>query len=209
MIRAIIFARDSQVLGEILEFLSFSPLVRVVASAVDPLDAITIVASIEHDVLIVDQNGGINSEIIHKLILSSNPRVPIIAFSLYRPKQFRSTPCTEYANSHFVNRLSFGTDSSEFSQLLENSFALAATTTSTFSPSSDLRRREFAKLARLTAREREVFLLRISGWRQFSIANKLGISASTVSQHVSKIMKKLECSDSTDLVRYAFRVNIL
>lgn len=73
-------------------------------------------------------------------------------------------------------------------------------------------RRERAELQRrlgvLTAREREVFPLVVSGLLNKQAAAELGISEITLQIHRSKIMHKMEAGSLADLVRIAEKLNI-
>lgn len=60
-----------------------------------------------------------------------------------------------------------------------------------------------AKLARLTAREREVLEHAAQGLHAKEIAGALGISVRTVEVHKSRIMEKLEVRNIGELVRFA------
>ncbi|MGE5185733.1 MAG: response regulator [Acidobacteriota bacterium] len=58
-------------------------------------------------------------------------------------------------------------------------------------------------LERLTAREREVFVLLVQGHNNDSAAKTLGIAARTVETHRQRIMKKLGAHSVAELVRLA------
>jgi FixJ family two-component response regulator len=58
-----------------------------------------------------------------------------------------------------------------------------------------------ARLARLTAREREILALLASGHQNREIAAHLGISPRTVEVHKARIMEKLECHSLAELIR--------
>jgi FixJ family two-component response regulator len=58
-----------------------------------------------------------------------------------------------------------------------------------------------ARLARLTAREREILALLASGHQNREIAVQLGISPRTVEVHKARIMEKLECHSLAELIR--------
>jgi DNA-binding NarL/FixJ family response regulator len=60
----------------------------------------------------------------------------------------------------------------------------------------------------LSAREREVVKLVAEGHTSKALAKLLGISAKTVEAHRLNIMRKLDCTKSADLVRYAVRHQI-
>jgi DNA-binding NarL/FixJ family response regulator len=63
---------------------------------------------------------------------------------------------------------------------------------------------EKAKIASLTDREREVIALIAEGLRNKQIGERLFISETTVTHHLSSIFSKLEVTDRLELVIYAF-----
>jgi len=65
-----------------------------------------------------------------------------------------------------------------------------------------------ARLAMLTAREREVLALVVSGLLNKQAAGELGISEITVQIHRSKIMQKMEADSLAELVRMAGMLEI-
>ena len=71
--------------------------------------------------------------------------------------------------------------------------------------STELRRGDAEKLARLTPREREVLEHAVSGLHAKEIASLLGISPRTVEVHKMRIMEKLEVRNIAELVRLRFR----
>ncbi len=64
-------------------------------------------------------------------------------------------------------------------------------------------------MARLTAREHEVFLLLAEGFTNQEIATTLYIGDETVKTHVSRILTKLKLRDRVHAVRYAYRYGIV
>jgi len=64
---------------------------------------------------------------------------------------------------------------------------------------------EAARIAALTEREREIVTLIGQGLRNKQIAERLGISETTVRHHLTSIFAKLEVSDRLELVIYAYR----
>lgn len=67
---------------------------------------------------------------------------------------------------------------------------------------------EEAKIASLTEREREVIALIAEGLKNKQIGQRLFITETTVTHHLSSIFSKLEVSDRLELVIYAFRHNL-
>lgn len=70
---------------------------------------------------------------------------------------------------------------------------------------AESRASDASKLARLTAREREIFEHAVSGLHAKEIASRLGISSRTVEVHKMRIMEKLEVRNIAELVRLRFR----
>ncbi len=64
---------------------------------------------------------------------------------------------------------------------------------------------EEAKIESLTLREREVIKLVGEGLKNKQIAERLYISETTVTHHLSSVFSKLEVSDRLELIIYAFR----
>ena len=64
---------------------------------------------------------------------------------------------------------------------------------------------EALKTESLTKREREIIALTAQGFKRSQIAEKLFISDSTVRNHLTSILSKLELSDRFELVFYAYR----
>ena len=71
------------------------------------------------------------------------------------------------------------------------------------SNAADARQQAARKLARLTAREREVLEHAARGLHAKEIGSALGISARTVEVHKMRIMEKLEVRNIGELVRFA------
>jgi two-component system nitrate/nitrite response regulator NarL len=68
---------------------------------------------------------------------------------------------------------------------------------------------ETARIASLTERERQVVALIAEGLKNKQIGERLFISETTVTHHLSSIFSKLEVSDRLELVIYAFSRNLV
>lgn len=65
--------------------------------------------------------------------------------------------------------------------------------------------REVSKIKSLTEREREVIALVGEGLKNKQVGERLFISETTVTHHLSSVFSKLEVSDRLELIIYAFR----
>jgi RNA polymerase sigma factor (sigma-70 family) len=90
-------------------------------------------------------------------------------------------------------------DSVQLCAAIETAFALEERRIQT----DESRRRDAAKLERLTAREREVLEQAARGLHAKEIAAALGISPRTVEVHKTRIMEKLGVRNVAELVRFA------
>jgi DNA-binding NarL/FixJ family response regulator len=64
---------------------------------------------------------------------------------------------------------------------------------------------EKAKIRSLTEREREVIALVGEGLKNRQIAERLFVTETTITHHLSSVFSKLEVSDRLELLIYAFR----
>jgi DNA-binding NarL/FixJ family response regulator len=64
---------------------------------------------------------------------------------------------------------------------------------------------EVTKIESLTDREREVIALIGEGLKNKQVGERLFISETTVTHHLSSVFSKLEVSDRLELIIYAFR----
>ena len=64
---------------------------------------------------------------------------------------------------------------------------------------------EVVKIESLTEREREVIALVGEGLKNKQVGERLFISETTVTHHLSSVFSKLEVSDRLELIIYAFR----
>jgi DNA-binding NarL/FixJ family response regulator len=64
---------------------------------------------------------------------------------------------------------------------------------------------ELSKIESLTDREREVIALIGEGLKNKQVGERLFISETTVTHHLSSVFSKLEVSDRLELIIYAFR----
>jgi DNA-binding NarL/FixJ family response regulator len=76
-------------------------------------------------------------------------------------------------------------------------------------PSRPVRRQAHPTTPALTSREREAVQLLAEGKSNKEVAGFLGISVKTVETHRATIMRKLNLSRLSDLVRYAIRLKII
>jgi len=74
--------------------------------------------------------------------------------------------------------------------------------------SAYLREQAFERYQRLTSREREVFERMANGYSNKRVAGELEISPRTAEKHRLRVLKKMEVSNLTQVVRYAIALSV-
>lgn len=101
--------------------------------------------------------------------------------------------------AHAIDFIEKPFDQSQLYNAIEAAFALEEQRATVAQHKADIDK----KLARLTARERDVLQQAAKGLHAKEIATALGISARTVEVHKTRIMDKLEVRNIGELVRFA------
>jgi len=207
---------DHQILIDgIKSLLSESKSISVVAEASNGNHAIDLLATTKVDVVLMDIGMPLlNGWDTTKIITENYPGTKVIALSSYSEKPIihkmikagvhgfllksikkelllNAIETVHGGGTYFSSEISF--------ILLEPTGEDAPPPPKKISPS----------LALLTPREIEVLKLIASGLSNTEIGEKLFISASTVKSHRENLMKKLECHNVVEMVRYAIANGLL
>jgi two-component system, NarL family, response regulator NreC len=190
--------------------LQTEPSFAVVGEADDGIMGVDLVQRVKPDVLVVDlMMPGLNGLDLIKLVLKSQPQLRILVLSM------------QSADSYVVEALNCGaagyvlkeTGPSEIidairtvvagARYLSPKLAERVLNTSTGS------KKVTDPYETLTPREREILHLVVDGNTSAQIAKKLVLSPRTVELHRSRIMKKLDLHNQTDIFRYALERGLL
>jgi DNA-binding NarL/FixJ family response regulator len=190
----------------------FSSKVRVVGQAVGVERAVSVVDSLDPDVVLCDVRMQDSSGLDLCLTLRQrNPDRKVVMLSVYDDEQYLFQALRVGASGYLLKSIS----SDELVRQLE----LVRTGESAIDPglaaravdtASRLRRDEFWPGARqgLTQRESEILSYMVTGLSNRGIANKLVIGDETVKSHLRSIYRKLGVSDRTSAVATALREGI-
>jgi DNA-binding NarL/FixJ family response regulator len=190
----------------------FSSKVRVVGQAVGVERAVSVVDSLDPDVVLCDIRMQDSSGLDLCLTLRQrNPDRKVVMLSVYDDEQYLFQALRVGASGYLLKSIS----SDELVRQLE----LVRTGESAIDPglaaravdtASRLRRDEFWPGARqgLTQRESEILSYMVTGLSNRGIANKLVIGDETVKSHLRSIYRKLGVSDRTSAVATALREGI-
>jgi len=190
--------------------LQTEPSFQVVAEADDGIAGLELVQRVRPDVLIVDlMMPGLNGLDLIKQVLKRLPRLRIVVLSM------------QSADSYVVEALQSGaagyvlkeTGPSEIIHAIKAVVAgdryLSPKLAGRVLDSSTGRKKITDPYDSLTPREREILHLIIEGHTNAQIAVRLVLSPRTVELHRSRIMKKLDLHNQTDIFRYALERGLL
>jgi two-component system, NarL family, response regulator NreC len=190
--------------------LQTEPSFAVVGEADDGVTGVELVQRVKPDVLIVDlMMPGLNGLDLIKQVLKRQPKLRILVLSM------------QSADSYVVEALNCGaagyvlkeTGPSEIIRAIHTVVAgdryLSPKLSERLLTSSAGKKRMTDPYETLTPREREILHLIIEGNTSPQIAKKLVLSPRTVELHRSRIMKKLDLHNQTDIFRYALERGLL
>jgi two-component system, NarL family, response regulator NreC len=186
------------------------PAFTVVGEAGDGIEGLDLIHRLKPDVLIVDlMMPGLNGLDIIKQAIKQWPRLRIVVLSM------------QSADSYVVEALNCGasgyvlkeTGPSEIIQAIHvvvgGERYLSPKLSQRLIDSSAGKKGITDPYDTLTNREREILHLIVEGLTSPRIAKKLFLSPRTVELHRSRIMKKLDLHNQTDIFRYALERGIL
>jgi DNA-binding NarL/FixJ family response regulator len=190
--------------------LQTEPSLAVVGEADDGIAGVELVLRARPDVLIVDlMMPGLNGLDLIRQVLKSQPKLRILVLSM------------QSADSYVVEALQCGaagyvlkeTGPSEIIQAIRAVVAgeryLSPKLAERLLNASSGKRKITDPYETLTPREREILHLVIEGNTSPQIAKRLVLSPRTVELHRSRIMKKLDLHNQTDIFRYALERGLL
>jgi two-component system, NarL family, response regulator NreC len=186
------------------------PSISIVGEADDGITGVELVQRVKPDVLVVDlMMPGLNGLDLIKQVLKRLPKLRILVLSM------------QSADSYVVEALNCGaagyvlkeTGPSEIIQAIQTVVAgnryLSPKLSERLLASSKRRKKIIDPYETLTPREREILHLIVEGNTSPQIAKRLVLSPRTVELHRSRIMKKLNLRNQTDIFRYALERGIL
>ncbi len=185
---------------------------RLVAEAVDGLEAVAVVAKVRPDVLVLDiMMPGLNGMDVAREVTRISPHTRILVLSVYGTEAhvveavrngvagYVLKQCDAVELIHAIREVAAGRRylSPPISQLALDTYFQGAS-----KGTLDL-------YDTLTTREREVLHLAAEGLTTTEIAGRLFISPRTTETHRANLMRKLGLRNQTELVLYAVRRRIV
>lgn len=181
--------------------------IEVAGEAGNGQELIKVVSSLKPDVALIDVNmPGMNGleamEKLHTLF----PEIRFVVLTMHEEREYVQKALKAGADGYLLKNIDRGE--------LENAIRTVFKGGKYFSPEitavlADTVARPASAEAEITPREKEVLELVASGQSTKQIADKLGISIRTVETHRINMLKKLEVSNSAELIRRAFELGLL
>ena len=190
--------------------LQTEPSFAVVGEADDGIDGVELVLRIKPDVLIVDlMMPGLNGLDLIKQVLRNLPKLRILVLSM----QSSDSYVVEALNCGAAGYVLKETGPSEIIRAIQAVLAgeryLSPKILERLVNASSGRKKLTDPYETLTPREREVLHLIIEGHTSPQVAKRLVLSPRTVELHRSRIMKKLDLHNQTDIFRYALERGLI
>jgi len=188
------------------------PGIMVVAEAENGENAVKLSRELHPDVVIMDISmPDMNGVEATRLIRQHNPLLKVIALSMYSHPLFVSGMLEAGASGYLLKDCAF----EELVRAIRSVMDGRTWLSSKIAGMAVRRSSDGLQVSRthdygsLTAREREVFRLLAEGMSTRSVGKRLEISPKTVEAHRRNIMKKLNISSISELVKYAVREGVV
>jgi DNA-binding NarL/FixJ family response regulator len=190
--------------------LQTEPSFQVVAEADDGIAGLELVQRVRPDVLIVDlMMPGLNGLDLIKQVLKRLPQLRIVVLSMQSADSYVVEALQSGAAGYVLKETGPGEIIQAIKAVVAGDRYLSPKLAGRVLDSSTGRKKIVDPYDNLTPREREILHLIIEGHTNVQIAARLVLSPRTVELHRSRIMKKLDLHNQTDIFRYALERGIL
>ena len=185
---------------------------NVVGTAGDGVTGVAAAQDLAPDVIVMDiELPGDNGIEVTRRVLASVPSTKVVVLSAFADSHY----VTEAVQAGVSGYLLKGNAPSEVLSAIRAVMAghtfmcPEATSALVETLKGHLGSEPKAAVPSLSPREREVFQLVAEGLRTKEIAARLGIGTKTVDTHRARLMKKLSCGSTAELVRIALREGVV
>jgi DNA-binding NarL/FixJ family response regulator len=204
----VLLVEDHQVVREGLRaLLQAEPDIAVAGEAADGREALRGIAETSPDVVLMDVGlPGLNGIEAIRVIRAAHPNLPVLVLSMYDDAQTVDRALRAGAKGYVLKGLGVAQVCTAIRSVHRGNAFLSpqiAECALQGDPAQGSGERD-----PLSAREREVVQLIAEGYTSRQIADRLGLSVKTVSNHRASIIEKLGVRTTAGLVRYAIRAGI-
>jgi len=205
MIRVLVADDHPIVRGGIVALLAGEPDIDVVGEATDGLSAVSLAASVNPDIVLMDLRmpPGIDGDEATARILAASPSIRVIILTTYETDSSILTAIEAGASGYLLKAAPQEEILAGIRSVARGEVALAP------SIAAMLVNRVARPAVTLSPRETEVLALVALGDSNPTIAGKLFLSEATVKTHLIHVFEKLEVKDRTRAVTRAMELGIL
>lgn len=190
--------------------LETEPSFQVIAEADDGITGLELVQRVRPDVLIVDlMMPGLNGLDLIKQVLKHLPRLRIVVLSMQSADSYVVEALNCGAAGYVLKETGPGEIIHAIKTVVAGERYLSPKLAQRVLDTSTGKKKVADPYDSLTAREREILHLIVEGNTSAQIAGRLVLSPRTVELHRSRIMKKLNLHNQTDIFKYALERGIL
>ena len=209
----IILIDDHRIMRDgIRSLIAKQPDFEIVAEAGDGRTAVRLTKELSPDAVVMDVNmPELNGIEATRQIIAENPKVKIIALSMYSDKQFVIGMLKAGASGYLLKDCAFGELVDAIHAVIKGQIHLSEGV-ATFMLKGYLHKYskgDSSFFSILTNREREVLQLIAEGKTTKSIASILNVSTKTAETHRQQIMNKLDIHSIAGLTKHAIREGII
>jgi two-component system, NarL family, response regulator NreC len=208
----ILIADDHKIVSDGLKaMLQAQPEMEIIAQAANGREAVKLAHKQKPDMVIMDvAMPDLNGLEAVRQILSTNPRVKVIALSMHADRRYVTGMLSAGASGYILKHCAFEELVHAIHIVLANqvylSPAIAGIVVQELAQSKASRSRKSPSAAQsLTSREREVLQLISEGHSGRDIAQRLHLSVKTIETHRRQMMEKLGIHNVADLTKFAIR----
>jgi DNA-binding NarL/FixJ family response regulator len=209
----VLLVDDHTILREgVRSLLAGEPDIDVIGEARDGLEAVSQVAKLEPDVVIMDMvMPRMNGLEATNEIKKRHPEIKVLILSMYDDDEYVQQIIQAGASGYVLKRVAADDLVKAIHEVYKGSSFL-------YPPIAAKLIEDYVRRVKgepqdqsepLTSREREVLKLIAEGNTNQEIADALTVSRKTVESHRANIMRKLDLHDVTELVKYALRKGLI
>ena len=182
---------------------------EIVGEASEGKEAIDKAQKLTPDVVVMDiAMAGLDGLEATRRIMKKNPRTKVIILTQHNNKEYTLSAIKAGA-AGFIPKRALGSELVSAIRAVKEGDSFLYPSAATALIQDYLHQVEEEPYDRLTGREREIFKLIAEGKTSREIADMLFISLKTVLGHRTKIMKKLDLHNRTELIKYAIRKGLI
>ena len=183
--------------------------IEVVGDASDGKEAVSKAEELSPDVIVMDIAMPVMDGLeATRRIKKKHPKIKVLVLTQYNNREYILSAIKAGASGYLPKR-AMGSELASAIHAIHSESSFLYPSAATALIKDYLAQVETEPYDTLTDREREVLKLIAESATSQEIANMLGINLKTVLVHRSKIMKKLDVHNRTDLIKYAMRKGLV